>query len=431
MLLPLRPSRRRREKQSISCSPGYYVASGNSNTLPQASKPAYVINQIAEVAGLHRSLLAAFSFLLILFASARLNAQTAKPKPSPTVEPKSEAQEPVRVFTEEVRLPVAARDAYGHYDPTLEADDILVLEDGQPQQIRSIQHLPANVLLLLDTGNQLGLKDTKTTRDIALKVVSKLKAGDRIAVMQFADRPELLQTWTTEVAAITKVLKTKLLQGKTSRLADALASAADQFKDTTPGTRHIVLITDGVESPGGHSTLAKSLKQLNSIQASVHIISYTVLARLSLQNRKSVTRGGDSIQRDANPASNPVANGDPTLPPGTTRTPSFRIGSIDTDLAMRRRRKEYERATRDSEKQLTAIAEESGGQISLPDSTDSLLSAAESVARDIGSEYVVTYRPSRPLSTAEPGEYRRVEVASRRVGLYLRSRRGYIVTNPQ
>ena len=70
----------------------------------------------------------------------------------------------MRVFTEEVRLPVAATDTYGHYDPTLEIDDVLVLEDGQPQQIRSIQHLPANVLLLLDTGNELGLKDTNLTR---------------------------------------------------------------------------------------------------------------------------------------------------------------------------------------------------------------------------------------------------------------------------
>jgi hypothetical protein len=47
------------------------------------------------------------------------------------------------------------------------------------------------------------------------------------------------------------------------------------------------------------------------------------------------------------------------------------------------------------------------------------------VAREIGAEYIVTYRPKRPLSAAKPGEYRRVEVAARRVGLYLRTRRGY------
>ena len=371
--------------------------------------------------------------LLLLVVSAANSRAQVNPQPSPTpkTQQKTEEQERVRVFTEEVRLQVAANDTFGHYDPTLEVGDVLVLEDGEPQQIRSIQHLPVNVLFLLDTGNQLGLKDTNTTRAVAMRVVSTLFDGNRIAVMQFADRPELLQNWTTEKAAVGKVLKTKLLSGKTSHLSDALAAAADQFKDTAPGTRHLVLITDGVEAPGGRTILANSLKQLNSMQASVHIISYTALARLALQNRNSVAKRGDGVQRDGNPASNPVANGDPTLPPGTTRTPSFRIGSIDTDIAMRRRRKEYERATRESEKQLVAIAEESGGQILLPDSTEKLLGLADSVSRDIGSQYVVTYRPTHPLASAKPGEYRKVEVASRRVGLYLRSRRGYIVPSAQ
>lgn len=94
------------------------------------------------------------SLLLVLTPSVR----GQKPRPSPSPAPKTEEQEPVRVFTEEVRLPVVALDQYGHYDPTLELDDVLVLEDSVAQQIRSIQRLPVNVLLLLDTGNQLGLK---------------------------------------------------------------------------------------------------------------------------------------------------------------------------------------------------------------------------------------------------------------------------------
>jgi len=366
------------------------------------------------------------AFFLILFwcvCSAFAAAQT-NPRPSPT--PKDE-QEPVKVFTEEVRLPVAATDTYGHYDPTLNIDDVLVLEDGQAQQIRSIQHLPTNVLLLLDVGNQLGLKDMNLTRDVAMRVVTNLYAGNRIAVMQFATKPELLQTWTTDKTAIAKVLKTKLNSGKSSRLSDALAAAVDEFKETPPGTRHLVIITDGVEAPGGKVTMINALKQLNSIQASVHIISYTVLDRQLLQTQTRVIRGGDGAQRDANPGSNPVANGDPTLPPGTTRTPSFKIATIDTDVAMRRKRKEYERATVDSEKNLTAIAEESGGQILIPASSSDVLAQAETISRDIGSQYVVTYRPTRPLADAKSGEYRRVEVASRRVGLYLRSRHGYVV----
>src|SRR5260221_12707296 len=91
--------------------------------------------------------------------------------------------------------------------------------------------------------------------------------------------------------------------------------------------------------------MASALKQLNAIQASVHIISYTVMSRQILQTQTKVVRGGDGVQRDANPGSNPVANGDPALPPGTTRTPGFKLGSIDTTEAMRRKLKEYYRAT--------------------------------------------------------------------------------------
>lgn len=364
-------------------------------------------------------------FLILLILVAAVSAAAQSPKPSPT--PKTDDQEPLRIFTEEIRLPVAAKDSFGHYDPTLTVDDVLVLEDGEQQQIRSIQHLPTNVLLLLDLGNQLGLKDTNLTRQVAMSVVSGLHAGNRIAIMQFASQPELLQTWTTDREAIGKVLKTKLKSGKSSRLSDAIVAASAQFKEIPPGTRHIVLITDGVEAPGGRIPMATAMKQLDSVQANVHIISYTVLERQALQTQTKVRSGGDGVQRDGNPGSNPVANGDPTLPPGTTRTPSFKIGSIDTDVAMRRKRKEYERATRESEKQLIEIADDSGGQIFLPSSTNEVVAQAAVIARDIGSQYVVTYRPTRPLAAAKSGEYRKVEVASRRVGLYLRSRRGYVV----
>ncbi|PYS73183.1 MAG: hypothetical protein DMF73_06480 [Acidobacteria bacterium] len=381
---------------------------------------------------MERTYLRLLLVILAVFCACSIGAHAqsgSRPSPSPT--PKSEDQEPIRVFTEEVRLPIAATDTYGHYDPTLTSDDVLVLEDGQQQQIKSIQHQPANVLLLLDVGNQLGLKDTNLTRDVAMRVINSLFAGTQIGVMQFAMKPELLQTWTTDKSGIVRVLKTKMISGKSSRLSDAIAAAAEQFKGTPAGTRHIVIVSDGVDTPGGKVTMTNALKQLNSIQASVHILSYTVLARQELETQTKIWRPGDGIQRDGNPGSNPVANGDPTLPPTATRTPTFKIGSIDTDVAMRRKRKEYERATRQSEKQLTEIAEESGGRIFLPTNSNELLAQDESIARDIGSQYVVTYRPTRPLAAAKPGEYRKVEVASRRVGLYLRSRRGYVVPDNQ
>jgi len=94
---------------------------------------------------------------------------------------------------------------------------------------------------------------------------------------------------------------------------------------------------------------------------------------------------------------------------------------------MRRQRKAYEAETRKSEQVLKGMAEETGGKIYLPVSADQMVAQAKEVAADIGAEYVVTYRPKKPLSSARSGEYRRIDVASRRVGLSLRSRRGYVV----
>jgi VWFA-related protein len=352
------------------------------------------------------------------------------PSPTPKVEPKIEGQEPVKIFTEEVRLPVVAMDTYGHYDPTLEVDDILVLEDGEIQQIKSVRHIPANVLLILDTGgdsNGLGglSKKTSTTRDIALRLISRLREGDRIAVLQSSNQAELIQPWTDDVDKVVRVLKTKLFATKRSRIFETMTKAAQVLSSQPEGSRHVILITDGVESPGGKVNLDDAIKQLVEARATVHIISYTEFVRQKDDKRPSkITAGQRPVSSD------PIAANDPTLPPGVTRSPSFGVG-IRFDPAMNRVRKAYEAETKKSEKWLAELADETGGRIFLPKSTDEMIAKGEEVARDIGAEYVVTYRPTHSLVEAKPGEYRKVEVASRRVGLYLRSRRGYVVPNNQ
>ena len=94
--------------------------------------------------------------------------------------------------------------------------------------------------------------------------------GTRVAVMQFAMKPELLQPWTADKSEVEKVLQKKMLSGKSSRLADAFAAAAAQFKDTAPGTRHIVVVSDGVDTPGGKITMAAALKQETAIISESH-----------------------------------------------------------------------------------------------------------------------------------------------------------------
>jgi VWFA-related protein len=368
---------------------------------------------------------------LLLSAVANSPAQTAKPSPTPPAEDK-ELQDPVKVFTEEVRLPVRATDQSGHFDAAVEIDEVLVLEEGKPQQIRSIRHIPSNVVLLLDTGggDLVGLggmtKSTSLTRDVALRVLSLMPKGDAIALIQSGDRADVLQAWTDDRAQVRRVLKTKLFAAKRSRIFESMMKAAQLLSDRPEGSRHVVLITDGVQTPGGKIEMADAIKQLTAARATIHIISYTSLVRQQHEERKNVRFGDRPKSED------PFKDPDPNALPDRKSAGTAIVGlSIRFDPAMKRRRKAYESEAVNSEKWLTDLAAETGGSIFLPVGPEEMLAKAENVAREIGSEFVVTYRPTKPLAEAKPGEYRRIEVASRRAGLYLRSRRGYFVPAQQ
>lgn len=365
-------------------------------------------------------LLIAFIFALSLNLQAQ-ETKPASPQPSPA---QTDEQDPVKVFTEEVRLPLAAFDDYGHFDPSLEMEDILVLEDGEPQPIRSIRHIPASVLLVLDVDNQITLtKDVRTTREVALRLLSHLRRGDEVAVLQFGNGVQVIQNWTTNTEGIPQILKTKLYAGKRGRLSEAVAAAARMLQEKPAGSRHVVFVTDGIETPGSKITYSDAVKQLIAAQATVHVISYTAMVREAIANRqkRGIVSAGSGQQKDM-----AIGAPNPTMPDGINRSPSITLATIDTDRAMRRWYKKYSEGTKANEERLTTLAEETGGQILLTTSADDLIKQAEVVARDIGAQYVVTYRPKRPLSTAQAGEYRRIEVAPRRTGLTLRARRGYI-----
>jgi VWFA-related protein len=366
------------------------------------------------------------SLLFFTFAAQAARAQSGRtPEPSPTPTPEArEPQEPIRIFTEEVRLPIFVSDDQGRFDPTLEIQDVIVLEDDVMQEVRSVRRIPANVLLVLDTSGGINpAMRTNTTRDVALSIVRSLKQGDQLALIQAGDRVETLMDWTTDAAALQTVLKTKLSSGRKKRVSEALLEATRRFKNLPAGSRHIVLITDGVEA--NDKSYAEAVRQLNAAQVTVYVISYTVMGREAIKSNNSLLTMGGQPRRTAGDI---AREADPTLP---KMQGSVQIASIDTDREMRRKRKEYVNATGKSEERLTMLAQETGGRIFLPTSEEEMLEEGRDLARDIGAQYVVTYKPKRPLSSARPGEYRRIKVALRRQGLTVRSRSGYVVPSAQ
>jgi VWFA-related protein len=393
--------------------------------------------------------------LTTFFFVTPLCAQSGRtvPKPSPTP---TESEDQIKVFTEEVRIPVFARDQYGRFDPTLETADVLVMEDGVPQTVRSIRRVPAYILLVLNTGGELnpGLR-TRTTREMALNLVGSLRAGDTVAVLQFNRKVELIQSWTTDLAEARRSILSKLFSGTGARHAEALTQAARLFAEQPQGNRHVVLVTDGVETPGGGATAneldktlteasvlggragyADAYKRLQAVGVSVHVISYGTLGRnVSKEKKKDAPNAASGVPGSVEATGVVRAGIDPTLPPTQSRgggmTPLPGAGKISFDPAMKRLRKAYDKAMQRADQQMKVLTAETGGRIYLPATDEELVAEGADVAREIGTQYVVTYTPKRPLALSAPDEYRRITVVPRRGGLTLRARRGYVAASAQ
>jgi len=390
--------------------------------------------------------------LLLLFCltTATSHAQSGRVQPTPTpTQAERDEQERIRVFTEEVRLPVFARDEYGHFDPTLELDDIVVLEDNVKQQVRSIRRIPASVVLVLGTGGELNpAQRTRTTREAALSLISQLRAGDSVAVMQFDRKIQLIQPWTTDRDAASHTLRTKLWGASGARPAEALQQAALMFADQPVGNRHLVFITDGVETPGGaaspaqvtrvlegnaaiggRAAYAEAVKRLMAAQVSVHIISYTTFGLQESKDKQKKGPTSAAVPGSVKASGVATAGIDPTMPSTMNRGGAVgpSTGAVITfDPAMKRMRKAYERAMKRGEESMKTLAADTGGRLWMPLSMEDLALQGTEVAREIGTQYVVTYTPTRPLSSSPATETRRVVVLPRRNGLQLRTRRVYV-----
>ena len=365
-------------------------------------------------------------------ASLGCFAQTATGVASPQPTPPPQQPEPLKIYTEEVLLPVVATDSNGRFDPTLEPDDLLVLENGESQAIRSVRRIPASVLLLLDTGGfRNPAMKTNATRDFAVRLVSQLRSGDQVAVLQFGGKVELIQSWTAEPEVAIHSLKSKLSSGRFGRLQDGLAAASAQLKNTPPGNRHIVLVTDGGESVRDEAELAGAMEQLFTSQATIHVISYTQLGRKKIKEQHPkipVTITGvrpKNAQDTADELTHPL---DRETLASNLQGKLYLV--IDTDFPMWRHSRDYAKDLKQNEQWLAWLAEQSGGNMMLPPSAEELPKLTDELAREIDSQYVVTYRPKSGVAPKSSEEIRRIEVVSRRVGLYVRSRRNYIVTAP-
>ncbi len=362
----------------------------------------------------------AFAFTLSVAFTG--SAQSGRVQPTPTPTP----DETVRVTIEEIKLNVLAFDAEGNFFGDVTSRDLVITEDNILHQPTSVRRLPANVLIVMDTGGEMrSVKSLDWTRKVARSLVVSLKPDDKVAIMQYSDKAAIVDEWTTSKTQTLSAISTKTNFGRKSAFVDAMKLATDVLLRDQIENRHLVLITDGTDSQGQESAKVAAFRRLMATDISVHVLSYTSMEGADIAPRTSV------ISNSPPPKAMPDMVRD-QLPKGGPQEAASRprIGpTINLDRTLIKRIKSRKAELETSQEQLEKLAENTNGEFILPSSTDEMVEKAPLVAKMIDSSYVVTYSPKIPVIETRGVSERTIDVTSKRPGLIVQARRKLVISN--
>jgi VWFA-related protein len=294
------------------------------------------------------------------------------PSPRPTDEVPQDSDEVVKVETNLTNLFFTAADKSRRFVNTLKAEDIRVLEDGQPQEIFTFQQnidLPLSIAILIDTSisEERTLPDEKTAARAFLEAVIR-PAKDEAAILSFTGETTLEQGFTGSIPRLSHAIDrvefvppsgyvgggvivngTPPISGTNQSLAgstaiwDAVWATSEELVSTSAEhtRRAIILLTDG-EDTSSHMKMHEAIERAQKADAFIYAIGI-----------------GDRY----------VANVD--------------------------------------EGSLRKIAEQTGGRAYFPRREQDLRDAFAQIQRDLREQYLVAYSPS---NKNRDGSYRRIEI---------------------
>ena len=324
------------------------------------------------------ALLLVLSCVLLLssLAQAQVSKQpSAAPQPTPEGDEIDEG-DVISVSTSEVMLPVTIRDASGQLVTTLTREHFRVFEDGrlQPLSDLALRRVPVDVVLMVDASSSAAANLSDFQRAVE-GFAAKLSPEDRISLIKFDDRVELLQDWTQSRLQLRRSLR-RIVPGVFTRFNDAMLLAAREQLARTRGRHAVIVLTDGIDSGRGYSTLEAALRALLEAQATVYVVSNTEIER---QKKREEL---DSLLSTS---------------ASVARFNELRIGDLREGL----------RVLDASERNLAQLTAATGGRLYKPLSFDELDATYKEVAEELRHQYALYYTP---LNKTRDGRFRRVRV---------------------
>lgn len=327
---------------------------------------------------------AAIALLTIALVAPGFAQSGRRPDPKPDPAQQTEPGVDLQLSTQEVLLEVTVRDATGRPVLGLTESDFIVAEDRVRQTLESctVATLPVNVVLVLDASGSV-FSELASIRRAAASFVDALGPEDRVSVVQFAEKVELIQDWTGDRDAIEHALNWRYRGGEATAMWDALYLAAEEQLSKVEGRRAIILLSDGVDT----------VSKVNE--------GYT---------RAALDRSGTSLYvvSKANAIIDQV------------RPYAGKGGWIGGTAG--RAREIIARLT-EAEERMRGLADRYGGKLYAPRDERDLATAYGDVAAELKQQYLITYVPR---NEARDGAWRAVEIFLTRPGLVARTRKGYV-----
>jgi VWFA-related protein len=315
------------------------------------------------------------------------------PPPAPQLKNKTDPEikpgDVISVDTTEVMLPVTVRDTNGRLIADLTRNDFRVFEDNREQSLSdlALRQVPVDVILMIDASSSVAayLDDF---RRAAEQFALRLDANDRISLIKFDDRVELLQDWTRSRFQLQRALH-RIEPGEFTRFNDALLLAAREQFGQTPSRRAIIILSDGIDSGRGATSAGQALQALLTAQVTVYVISNAEISRATKRAQLNSLLASDSVTFN-----------------------QLRIDDLREGL----------RALDESEVKLAQLADSSGGRLYKPQSFDKLGDVYREVAEELRRQYALYYTP---LNKSRDGSFRRVHVETTNPDFKTSTRIGY------
>jgi Ca-activated chloride channel family protein len=307
-----------------------------------------------------------------------------------------------RSGVELVNVTASVTDDDGRFVSGLRKEDFTVFEDGERQDVThfSNERVPVSLGIVLDASGSMTPDKMSAARSaIDRFIYDLLGKDDELFFLEFANRPDLVQEWTTDRRAISRAVS-RVTPGGGTAMYDAIADALPLAGIGRHPKKALLVISDGNDT---NSTL--SVGELRQLIRESEVMVYA----LGVDGTAVSVRTGPTIQLPPMPMPFPIPGRgrQRRLPPiiggGGSRVPT---------------------AERVNAGALRQITDDTGGRTEIVRGFGDLDNATARIADELSKQYYLGYvSPGK-----KDGRWHAITVDVKDRRLAVRARRGYIAS---